>query len=927
MLNVLWAAPAGAQERSGTITGTVTDVSHAILPGATVKLDPGGASVVSNGQGEFTITGVTPGTYSVTVDYVGFSPSTTSVTVAAGQVARVNPVLNVASASESVIVTAERAHGEAEAINEIRTSDTVLNVLPSDVIRSLPNPNIADALSRLPGVTLERDEGEGKYVQIRGTEPRLSNVTIDSVEIPSPEGLVRQVKLDVIPAGIVDSVQINKTLQADQSADAIGGSVNLVTKSAGEQPTVSIYFGQGYTPIAGGALVEEVEGTIGKRFGVARRFGVLIGGTYDYNGRKTYDLEPLPGGTGTGPTFVPGYDTAELRQYEFTRHRYGFGGSADYKISDSSNVYVRGLYSIFKDFGKRYDYLIATNDDAVPGTNLPSFNTETRLSDFLVSSVSVGGAHVSSQWLVKWQLAASRSRQLAPINGGESITTFNYAGSTSNCQFDPAATKDKYKPQFTAACFTEAYNPANLLLNTITDAKYGLAAQLNLQGAASVARNYHLGSNQSILEAGFNIRNAHKFDNSYEFDYTAIDPTTLPLSNFLIANKTSPNYYFGAYPFGPFGSWDKSLAFLRANPTAFTVVSTQGGNPSNFSLIERVTSGYVMNTINFSRFRLVAGVRLEGTQDRTLSFDTTLAQPCLCFKGNGSYIDILPSASLRMRLDSESDLRFVFGKALARPDPTALTTAVSVDTATNPATYTIGNPALKPEHSYSYDVLYERFLHPLGVIQAGFFYKSLKDPFAQLLTTPTTPPFPGFVLGSNVLQPANAGSGYIYGLELAFQQHFTYLPGFLRGLGVLGNYSYTTSQANNINPGNRTDSPAILRQAPHAWNLSPTYDWGRLSSRVGLEYSSSNIFAYQFVDGADGGIKGPKGDQYLYPHFQVDAQASFRLGKGLTAIVSGKNLNNAVNGLYNGSPQWVLQREFFHTTYLVGLRWNLQREK
>ena len=130
----------------------------------------------------------------------------------------------------------------------------------------LPNANIADALGRMPSVSIERDEGEGKYVQIRGTEPRLSNMMVDGVIIPSPETGVRQIKLDTIASDLVDSVEINKTLQANIDADGIGGSVNLVTKTASDTPTIALYGVGGYTPIIGGREVDQVGGTVGKRF-------------------------------------------------------------------------------------------------------------------------------------------------------------------------------------------------------------------------------------------------------------------------------------------------------------------------------------------------------------------------------------------------------------------------------------------------------------------------------------------------------------------------------------------------------------------------------------------------------------------------------------------------------------------------------------
>src|SRR4029077_9720849 len=162
------------------------------------------------------------------------------VDVVAGQVAGLDIKLEVASVNEQVLVTAERAAGEAEAINRERSADNIVQVLPADVIRSLPNANMADAIGRLPSVSLERDEGEGKYVQVRGTEPRLTNTTIDGINVPSPESGVRQIKFDAIPADLVESVEINKTLQANMDGDGIGGSVNLVTKTAGQRPMINV---------------------------------------------------------------------------------------------------------------------------------------------------------------------------------------------------------------------------------------------------------------------------------------------------------------------------------------------------------------------------------------------------------------------------------------------------------------------------------------------------------------------------------------------------------------------------------------------------------------------------------------------------------------------------------------------------------------
>src|ERR1700722_5120986 len=287
--NVFGLRPTLAQEGKGSITGTVKDASNGVLKGALVELDPTAKRAVTDDQGQFRLTDVAAGDYTVTVSYVGLANFTTTLKVNAGQTASTDAVLNVAGVTNQLVVTADRIVGEAESINAERTADNIIQVLPAEVIRSLPNANMADALGRLPSVTLERDEGEGKYVQVRGLEPRLTNTLIDGMNVPSPESGVRQIKFDSIPADIVGSVEINKTLQANMDGDGIGGSVNLVTKTATDLPTVTLSGMGGYMPILGGRGQVETTGTIGKRFGSDKRFGALIGGSYDWTGRGIDD--------------------------------------------------------------------------------------------------------------------------------------------------------------------------------------------------------------------------------------------------------------------------------------------------------------------------------------------------------------------------------------------------------------------------------------------------------------------------------------------------------------------------------------------------------------------------------------------------------------------------------------------------------------
>jgi hypothetical protein len=153
----------------------------------------------------------------------------------------------------------------------------------------------------------------------------------------------------------------------------------------------------------------------------------------------------------------------------------------------------------------------------------------------------------------------------------------------------------------------------------------------------------------------------------------------------------------------------------------------------------------------------------------------------------------------------------------------------------------------------------------------------------------------------------------------------TFLPGWLRGWGLGANYGYANSRAMGL-PG-RSDNPRLLRSAPNTWNISPTYDMGRFSFRAGLSYNDANIYSYAYQDGTPGGLTGPFGDIYFYPHLQVDMQGSVRLPKGLTFIAYVLNVNNQVFGFYQGSNQFLIQREYYQPTYAAGFRWSPRHEQ
>jgi len=941
---------AEAQERKRSISGHVMDVNHDALVGARVEVQPNGYAVTTDAQGAFTISDLAPGKYTLTVSYVGFKTFSKDVTIDSADVTNADAALEIETVNQQVIVRGERERGEVEAINREMNADNIVQVLPAEVIASLPNTNIADAVGRLPSVSLERDEGEGKYVQVRGTEPRLTNLTLDGVHVPSPES-VRQVKLDAIPADLVDSVEINKTLSPSQEGDAIGGSVNLVTKRPGERPFMSLQTMGGYTPVGLGGRLNEVDGTIGRRFGREKRLGLLIGGSYDYNQRGTDDIEPAPGtndfGTTGNPNIQPVFSGMDVREYTFYRQRYGFVGSADYKIGQGSLAYLRGLFSNFLDYGDDWIYTPSVNSFISPtltGTDSQvDYSHVVRRPQQRIFNVIAGANHSLGKTLIAYEAALGHGRSIGGFHS-------SHLSGPSDVQFT-IDNSQPFLPKFNQVGGTNIFDPANYNLGggnfnffkAVSLDTQNHILERDLTGSISVTRQYTVGSHFGAWEMGFKVRNAHKTSNFREpiFDTNPRFTSLAPLTSF-VGSTTNPNpgYYFGNYKLLPLTNFDKILSYFNANRSQFietTDFEHLISDPNDYTTTERVVAGYIQNTITVGHFKVLGGLRIEGTQASFVGTKVTFSAARNPQTGDAvfvsdvpspgaqTYTNFLPSVQVQYNINGSTNIRAAYGRGIARPNFSDLPPFQLEEPGRNRVT--VGNPALKPTHANDYDLLFEHYLKSVGIVEAGWFYKALSDPIFQIQTTRPTivgDPLSGF----QQRQPINGRNAHITGIEFAWQQHFTFLPGLLSGVGVSANYSYTTSQAKfpldpNTGSPTRKDSPALLRQAPNNWNFDTTYDKGPISARLGLTHNDRNIFFYNFQDGADLGIKGPNGDVYYYPHTQVDAQVSYRLphGHGVHAIVSMLNLNNEVFGFYQGSEQFPIQREYYSRTISAGLRW------
>jgi TonB-dependent receptor len=941
------AAPVPAQNQSGSISGTLTDQGSAVLRGAEISIPSNGMIVSTDQQGRFFFSGLQPGSYTISVSYIGFQKLTKTVTVTSGESTTVNMQLQVASGNETVLVTAASASAEVEAVNEERSADNILQVMPVQTITSLPSSNLGNAIGRLPSVSLTRNEGEDQFVQVRGTEPRLNNTTIDGFNMPSEDAGTREFDFSAIPAGIVDSIEISKTLQANMDGDGIGGSVNLITKTASDTPTYQVSVLGGFTPIENGRPNIDTYGTWGRRFGASKKVGFIIGGDYTYEGTGINDTEPTPDqATLSNNKTVPWFDAQDIRTYEFHRPRWGVAGSLDFRLKPGSAIFLRYLYSRYRDSGDKTVYSLHDNTPGVqlllPGNsgctgtptangtttgpcNTPaSFYNQAENALLYSGNVQLSGTHVFNNTWYSWSAAIGTG-----FYGDEPFDTANFTDTlaTSSCQFNQGATTDPHLPQWSPTCFDEINSPQNYML-TQTQREPGHNQQINIGIEGSGAFRFHMGGKINTLEYGGKFRSMHEYANTYRVYANALG--NIPMTTFPNGLK-QPSYYNGSYKDGYNAFYGPVGAYVNQHPTQFTYSNDQWEDGSDYGIVEHIPAFYVMNTTDFGRgIRLVVGLRGEFTTDsiHNLSFnaDTGAASPN---KFSASYIDLLPSASIRFNAGPDSFLRVIYARGVSRPEEASVAQPINWSQNGNGAykyVATLGNPNLKAETGDDIDVLYDHYFKTFGVLSAGYFYKHLGLPIVS--TEHPVPNFqpPGGPIGTYLItQPINAGSAWVSGIELQYLQHWSGLPGILGGLGMNANYSHIGSQAAAI--AGRSDKPRLLDNSPNIFNIGPTYNRGPLSMNMDITYNQASIFAYQYADGTPGGINGPLGDIYFFNHTEIDAQGSYALHKGFHLVVSALNLNNEVFGFYDGTEPYFIQREYYHPTFSFGFRWSPREKK
>lgn len=343
-----WAGIDEPVVKQGSIRGRIVDNGRQVLPGASVIIEKLQTGVVSDVDGFYTLSNLNPGTYTLKVTYVGYSPMEMQLTVAEGTTIEKDIVLQEGLELQEVQVKGVFS-GQRKALTMQKNAMGVTNVVSADQVGKFPDSNIGDALKRINGINVQYDQGEARFGQVRGTGADLTSVTVNGNRLPSAEGDTRNVQLDLIPADMVQTIEVSKVVTPDMDGDAIGGAINLVTKNTPYRQTFNATAGMGYNWIS-----EKPQGNIGLTWG--NRFfndksGVMLAGSYQY----------APGGSDNTEFEYEVNDEggvelkeAQVRQYYVTRERQSYSGAFDFKFNENHQISFKGIYNRRNDWENRY---------------------------------------------------------------------------------------------------------------------------------------------------------------------------------------------------------------------------------------------------------------------------------------------------------------------------------------------------------------------------------------------------------------------------------------------------------------------------------------------------------------------------------------------------------------------------------------------
>lgn len=854
-------------------------------------------------------------------------------------------------AADDIVVRGFRL-ATRRALETKRKSDQIIDSISQDDVSQLPDVNVVEAARRIPGLSVisDRDSSRGhdnyQYVTIRGLDSRYNLVTVDGSQIASADSSYRGAQLALLPASLVGEIQAIKTVTAQYDPHALGGQLNLVTKSAFDTGTMlAAQFLGGWTSQTGKVVPDNhanirADATGAILFGAEKQFGLVLSG--EYQQLHASALASLPGDTGgAGWTYytAAGAQTGDIanstgravpvrvQDYAFDekRERYSINGKLEFRPSDRFGASLFGGYYHELSDENRYEALALPATGYTPGatadtgklntgnyqlglvgqpekrrTWLINANAHYDFNDKLKLTVGASDSQATyneNRWMYKWNTgmvitatSASTSNQAAygysyQNNNGQPTITMN----------DPAA----------------AANPANYgprywrnIVYDIDNKVRGLRGELSWNFAPD---DHGLGVQAGVNQTLTNVLSQLNYREWFAKDAASaalignLDQYSLPT---VLTPISAPGVNFYLIDAA------KAQGVLLNHPEWFRQSTSRvaDGNNAYYQLRESITAGYGQIRWQSDTVNVQAGLRYDST---TVGVTTHVNGTSALASRQRDYAYALPSGIATWNVTSAFKLRAGVSETIGRPDygQYGATTTQSFDSsnASRPLTVSQGNPDLKPRRAWNYDLSGELYLGRGGMISAALFYKDIHDEIFNLTTQGAATYYvDGQTYNATINQPVNAAKAMVKGAELQIiKDRLDFLPGPLANLGVSLNATWLDGHFNFVTDGKSRRIGALFNQPDHIYNATVFYADGPFTiraayNRIGASpVSVDSQFAWR--------------DIWQDARDQLDLQASYNVKSWLQLMGQVQNATNTSFEAHLGQ-----NRELLQTRYPVG---------
>jgi len=930
---IMFGTLISSQALAAVLTGQVSDATGTRnLAGATVELVELGRSAEAEADGSFRFPDVAPGSYTLRVSYAGAKTVEIPVTLEGDAVVRQAVSLQPDDAAflNTVLVIGQRAN-LSSSISRQRAAAGVESVLTRDAMGQFPDQNVAEAVRRAAGVNVLDDQGEGRFVAVRGLSPELNSSSINGVRVPAPEAGVREVALDVIPTELVESIEIKKSLTPDMDGDTLGASVEIKTTSAFDRkrPLTVVSLETSYNDLRD---AWSPKGSIDFSRRLGERFGIAGGVSYYDRKFSTDNIEASDWSeTDDGQGYA---EEVQYRDYDVERKRIGASLSLDWKPSDTTSLYLRSLYSRFDDqeYRKRLSFKDLTGVVAATDTSAEFLSSDDdkikierdlkdRFERQSIRSFSLGGKTYLDAWTFDYQAAWSKADEVEH-NSLDPITFVQKFNSDSplGVSFDYSNMK---KPAFDVTEGSDAFLDASAYgLDDIERTTLSMATDEEKSGRIDIAREFSTDSGSVEVKFGGKIRSRDKvYDKNADFfenDALTLDQVLGQSSYGLAAIDPVPGTAASHYFRDNFADFEHN-----------DLDSDYDSLVEDFDISEDISAGYLQGSWQNSRLLVIGGARYEGTDNTMRGNKVTLVEEGGSYEGvvvdedtiynspqkyDRDYDNWLPSLNVRFLASDDVVLRGAVYSSLVRPSLGKLAPNFIVEESDDGEREgTFGNPTLKAMTAVNADLSAEWYFDSNAVLQAGYFHKDIKHFIADQHFESDDAPYNGVYNDIDFDEAdiaVNGDDATVDGIEFGYQQSLNRLPAPFDGL-LLG-LNYTWTDATGSIDGR--DVP-LIDSSKNTWNATFGYEKGPISLRLAGAYRD------KYLD--ELGSEADE-DRYVKSHLQWDFTGKYRINPNLQLFAELVNITNEPYVAYQRGPgrDRLLQYEEYSWTAKMGLRAN-----